>query len=317
MEVGITAVVIAGDRKYSKNVLGQNKALLDLDGRPILFHVLSALDEAEQIDNIYLVGPKARIENHLNEWDLKTPLTIMEQKENALENAWGAFIRSLPGVTDDTSEQVLEKKHRDHPILVVTADIPLLVGAEIDHFISNADLSKYDMIMGGATEEVMKKFYPTDTTPGLRLAYFYMKEFLIRQSNIFLVRPFQVKNLKYIQLMYAMRYQKQMTQALKLAWTLIKLTRGSLFILFDFLVLQLNMHLARLGLMPIVGLTRRLTNLNRLCRHTGRILGTRFIVIENPLGGAALDTDNDQDYRAMQQMFKIWKAEQRKLGQDL
>jgi CTP:molybdopterin cytidylyltransferase MocA len=315
--VGITAVVLAGDRKFSKNVLGQNKALLDLEGRPILFHVLSALDEAKEIDAIYVVGPKALIEDRLDAWDRETPLTIMEQKENALQNAMSAFIRSLPGDTDKIPEAVLEKKYADHPILVVTADIPLLTGAEVDHFISHADFEQYDMIMGGATEEVMKKFYPTETTPGIHLAYFHMKDVLFRQSNIFLVRPFQVKNLKYIHLMYAMRYQKQGTQALKLALTLLKLTRGSLIILFDFLVLQLTMHLARLGLTSLVSFTRRLTNLNRLCRHTSRILGTRLIVIENPLGGATLDTDNDDDYRAMQQMFKTWKAEQRRLGQDL
>jgi len=315
--VGITAVVIAGDRKHSKNILGQNKAFLDMDGKPILLHVLSALDEAKHIDNIYLVGPKARIEEHLNGWNFKTPLTVLEQKENALENAWSAFICSLPGYSAQTPAAVLEKKYPDHPVLIVTADIPLLIGAEIDHFISNADLEKYDMIMGGTTEKVLKKFYPTDSTPGIQLAYFHMEEFLIRQSNIFLIKPFQVKNLKYILLMYSMRYQTQTMQALKLAWTLIKLTRGSLIILFDFLALQINMHLTRLNMASVVQRTRKLTNLDRLCRHAGRILGTRLIVIENPLGGAALDTDNDQDYQTMHQMFKTWKAEQKRLGEKL
>jgi GTP:adenosylcobinamide-phosphate guanylyltransferase len=315
--VVITAVLLAGDSGAIKNVLGQNKAFLYINDKLILFYVLKALDEAKQIDKIFLVGPKTRIEKHINKWDVKTSLTVIDQKSNVYENTMSAFLQSLPGYSDQKSEEELEKVHPDQPILIVAADIPILVGAEIDHFITHADLQNYDTILGITTESVMKKFYPTDTTPGIQMTCFHMKEFLFRQSNIMLLKPFQLKNRKYLQLMYDMRYQKKISLALKLAWTLLKLTKGSLAILYDFFALHLNMRLT--GVIPasLMRLTRGMTNRSRLCRNISMLLDTRFCVLENPLGGAALDTDNEQDYRAMQEMFDTWKKEQQQLGEDI
>ena len=149
------------------------------------------------------------------------------------------------------------------------------------------------------------------------MTFFHLKEFSIRQSNIILVKPFRVKNKEYFRLMYAMRHQKNFLQMVKLGWTLMRLPEGSLKIMGDYFLLHLNMAISLAGLHLLLNRTRKLISIERISRHISALLGASFCVLENHLGGAALDTDNDRDYHAMSHMFNIWKAEQMRLGKKL
>ena len=155
--VNITAVVLAGDQEASKNILGKNKAFLEMSGKPILYHVLAALDEARHINRMILVGPKARIVALLKNWNFKKPVTVIEQKINVYENAWSGFLNSLPDYSEKIPEKEYEKRYPDQPALFVAADIPMIVGPEIDQFISTADLANYDVILGMTQENRMKR----------------------------------------------------------------------------------------------------------------------------------------------------------------
>ena len=312
--MSIAAIVLAGDREASKNILGRNKAFLELSGKPIFFYVLAALEEARQVDRIILVGPKYEIEEHLKHWHFKTPIVVIEQRENVYENAWNGFLHSLPGYADSASENLYEQQNPDHSALFVSADIPVVVGLEIDQFISAADMKNFDVVMGVTRNTLMKRYLPTRNRPGIRMTFFHLKEFSVRQSNIILAKPFQIKNRAYFRLMYAMRHQRNFLQMVKLGWTLIQLPESTPKILLDYLLLHLNMVASIAGFHSLLAQTRRLVSIKRICKHISALLGTRFCVLENQLGGALLDIDNERDYRAMAKMFNIWKSEQRRLG---
>ncbi|MBI3584456.1 MAG: nucleotidyltransferase family protein [Nitrospinae bacterium] len=119
-------ILLAGDRKASKTVFGMNKSLIELNGIPLFMHVLSALQDVDYIGNIYVVGPKSKIEEllkkHTNppsfppltsplsppseggegevikggEGGFKKNVIAVEQKANLYENIWHTFLATLP-----------------------------------------------------------------------------------------------------------------------------------------------------------------------------------------------------------------------------
>ena len=61
----VDTIVLAGDKSASRSVLGKNKLFLEIDKIPLLVYVLNALENVEQIGNIYIIGPKTAIEDLL------------------------------------------------------------------------------------------------------------------------------------------------------------------------------------------------------------------------------------------------------------
>ena len=57
----LDAVVLAGDRGAYKPVGGENKALLQVEGIPVIAHVISALQRCRYVTRIFVVGPRERI----------------------------------------------------------------------------------------------------------------------------------------------------------------------------------------------------------------------------------------------------------------
>lgn len=315
--MNITAIVLCGDREATKNIQGQNKAFLKIEQYPVVHHVLMALDEARYVNRVIVVGPEFKIKKYASDWTFSTPITILDQRANVYENSWYAFLHSLPEDYSKLSLSQIERRYRNHSVLIVAADIPLLVGAEVDHFIDSIQKKEHDVIFGYSSEDTLKQFYPTRTRPGIRLMYFYLNEALIRHSNIMIVKPFCIKNRDYIRRMYTMRHQQKIMQVIKLMFNLIKIPERSIHILFHYLILQLSMNSSRLGLTCLLPYTRRAVNMDRICAHISLLLDARCCLVENPLGGAALDMDNVSDYIVMRQMFRVWKANQRCLAQKL
>ena len=75
----------------------------------------------------------------------------------------------------------------------------------------------------------MRGFYPTAPgAPGIRMAYFNLREGRFRQSNLHLIRPARIGNRHYIDEMYEHRHQREFGQILALAWRLLRSERGGL-----------------------------------------------------------------------------------------
>ena len=70
-------------------IQGQNKAFLEIAGRPLVREVVDALLAAETVGDVYVVGPMERLDTALG--DLSAHVTRVEQRGKMIANAWAAI----------------------------------------------------------------------------------------------------------------------------------------------------------------------------------------------------------------------------------
>ena len=145
------ALVLAGDRGATDPLLAQSeaccKAMIEIDGTPMVLRVLAALDAAESIDGRMLSGPKP--------------------EQLAIEPGVGRLVESgeidwcEPRTTPSTSaSHAMEQLDRDTPILITTADHPLLSAQIIDHFCRESGASDADLTVGLAPHSQVQQAFP-------------------------------------------------------------------------------------------------------------------------------------------------------------
>jgi len=305
------AIVVAGDREGSYTIYGENKAFLELEGFPMIFYVIEALKEARTINNIYLIGPKDKLEDVSKKYSIFSKVKILEQRKNLLENAWYAFLHTLPNYREDNPlDDYLNSSLIEKAVLVLPGDIPLVTSSEIDQFLNQCDTSRFDYFLGMTPEESFRYFYPTEDLPGIKMVYFYVKENVYRHNNLHLVKPFLIflSDAKaYIQRLYEYRYQRRLKNVIGVAKELIRMRKFFYKSLFYYGIMQLSMNLSRVGLEKLTYITRQFCPLISMEKCISELLGARFTIVETKFGGAALDIDNERDYENMKFMFSRWK----------
>lgn len=194
-------------------------------------------------------------------------------------------------------------------ILALSGDSPLVTPGEIDGFIAGADMGKYDYVVGLTPAAVLAKFRPSGSKPGVSMSSFHLREGLFRISNLHLARPFAFKNRDAVLKMYEMRYQRNFSNVLRFARSLLATPgwRGHIWL---YLALQMCLTLSRMGLAGMADVLRRLIPADKAISAISQITGARAGVVITTHGGAALDIDNESDYRAMTQMFDQWRSQQ-------
>ena len=94
--MAIPAVVTAGDRGAAKAVYGESKVFLEIDGRPLVAHVVAVLQRVPEVSEVWVIGDAERLRAVFERADVRReiakPLHILEQGRNLYENAW----QSLP-----------------------------------------------------------------------------------------------------------------------------------------------------------------------------------------------------------------------------
>ena len=197
-------VLVAGEEKSSYKVYHQNKAFLTLQGKCVILYVIQALQQVKSIGDIYIVGLKDKLDQvlHSSRIDREFPkrIHVVEQKANLYENVWQTFLQS------QQVEDVNKDSHRDKAVLVVPCDAPLITPHEVEYFISNADMNRYDHVLGLVSREKLRHFYPQEGKPGIKMAYLHINEDSFRINNLHLVKPLRIENREYIQKMYQYRY---------------------------------------------------------------------------------------------------------------
>jgi CTP:molybdopterin cytidylyltransferase MocA len=313
------AIVLAGDRKASRKVKGRNKALLQLEGRTILGYVLDGLLDAKYVKDIYIVGPKKKIEKAIAPVRSAHPgrkLIVLEQWDNLIENAWNGFLHTIPGYKDGMDPSLFRgTPHFDKAVIGLSGDIPLLTGYEVDEFIENTNLKKYDY-QPGITEDVSLKYYYPDgekNKKGIKHAYFHFREGRFRQNNLHFGRLFRVANKIYIEKMYEFRHQREWRDIVELAIEILRTEKGSYKSFYYYLVLQLCMTLTNSGFGSLADVLRKRAPLVRVEGVIGNILGTRVRSVVTTYGGAALDIDSDEEFLAIRENYHEWMAYQEDL----
>jgi GTP:adenosylcobinamide-phosphate guanylyltransferase len=319
------AVVLAGDRKASRKVKGKNKSLLMVNNRAVICYIVEALAGARYINDIYVVGPKDRIDAALAAGSVAVPskrVVVLEQWDNLIENTWNGFLSTIPGHEPSTDpESYRGTPHWDKVILALSGDIPLLTPHEIDEMIGKADLVHYDYVPGITSSESLSYYYPrkrkkgSKKKRGIKHAYFHFIEGLYRQNNMHLGRPFALANKSYIEKMYEFRHQREWNDIVKLVFEILRTEKGSWKSLYYFLILQSCMILSGTGFLSIADRLRRLVSLHRQVEPTvGLILGTRVRTVETTYGGAALDIDSDYEFETIKANFAEWMDHQERLS---
>jgi len=170
------ALILAGTKKKGPLEIAEkvdNKALIILDGMPMINYVVDALHNSENIDQILVVGPKKELHQYIG----KKVKEILNPGDSILENM----------------EIGLNYFSSDDNLLLLTSDIPLITSEAIDEFLRICTKRKASIGYPVITKEnIIKKYPETERT------YIKMKEGVFCGGNIVFFKPdvfFQNKKL--------------------------------------------------------------------------------------------------------------------------
>jgi len=157
------AVILAGGNQ-GKSTFGNNKALCDFKGLPMIQYVINALRESGYIDKIMVIGDRGKLQQIIgDDADL-----LIQEEESMIDNLLVA-----------TSYFANEEK-----ILVSTCDIPLLKGTMIADFIEAGLRENKELIYPIVERNVCEGAFPD-----VRRTFVTLKEGAFTGGNLVLIDP--------------------------------------------------------------------------------------------------------------------------------
>ncbi len=160
------AVVLAGtaeENELTEQAGVKNKSFINLGGETVLGYVLRALQQAEEVVDICVVGPAEDLK-FLQE---KYSFRIVKERGTIAENIYAAY------------EEGIASEY----FLLVTGDIPLLSPEALEDFLQQCDPYDLDFYYSVVPKEVVEGSYP-----GVKRTYISLREGTFTGGNIFLVR---------------------------------------------------------------------------------------------------------------------------------
>jgi len=301
----MSAVVLAGEREGSIPVMGRNKALLTFRGRPLVAWVAEALDRAQRIDSITIVGPRAELAAEMSPFSFSKPVQFVDQGSNIFENMWQGARAARGGGEEDFPD--------DWPVLELTCDVPLLKSREVDHFVATAPLDRADLVFGVTRRELLAPYEPGNGQPGIKFNYICLNDYALRHANLFCFRPARLAFLMqvYVPLVYRLRYQRRLGnvwEACKAACRLSLTVRA----LYAFWRFQAASYCYNHDLPRLCRLLRWRLELGWAEEVAGAAIQTRFAVHETIGPGTTLDVDDDPSYHTFLAMYDRWEELQRR-----
>jgi len=147
----LSVIVLAGDRTKADALIeasdGDCKAMIDIDGLPMVRRVLNALRAAQLVNSITLSGPEAS-ETAKDE--------VLTQWIDSGEVGW-----LEPSASPSISAfSVMQTIPPDEPILLTTADHPLLTQEIVDAFGRQSLADDVDVAVGLAPHALVTEAYP-------------------------------------------------------------------------------------------------------------------------------------------------------------
>ena len=147
----MSAIVLAGDRTKEDSLIDHSeadcKALIDIDGEPMVRRVISALQNSKVVDKILLSGPQ--------EHELATDPLLSEWVES------GEILWNAPEATPSTSAySAMQSLPHSEPVLLTTADHPLLTPEIVDAFGRQSLADDIDVAVGLAPHALVQEAYP-------------------------------------------------------------------------------------------------------------------------------------------------------------
>lgn len=295
--------MLAGTHEDPRRLIhGANKAFLEIAGRPLVRHVVDALEAASEVDQIFVVGPQPLLEIALTE----CPNThCVPQEGRMLSNSWAA-IRAVEAYR----AEVPETQRNQRPILMTSSDLPLVSAQALDDFIrrcARSDQQANDevaMLVGVAEEAGLKPFYGDAAQPGIYRPLVQLRNGRMRLANIYVARPRVLSHSEFLQTSFNLRKAKDWRNVIKLVFSLFR-QHGGWSAAWMTLRLQLTAMLAE-GRMY-----RWLRSGNTMARvesGVSSVLGGPVKVVVTPFGGLSLDVDDEEDFRLLSANYQEWMA---------
>ncbi len=311
----IPAVVMAGDRGAAKAVAGQSKPYLELAGRSLVAHAVAVLQNVPEISEVWAVGDAKRLEGALSRVSsvLTKPLRIVPQFRNLYENAWLTYRRAQPGAGPEGRDPSEAEARR--PFLYMSADIPFATPQEIRAFISRSREASCDYALGLSEASALRSF--GDDEPAFQTAYFNLREGRFRQNNLHLVKPARIGRRQLIGEMYRHRYQRELGNALALAWQTFRREGGGAPVLYYYALMHVAGWFDRRGMRRAADRLRRGVSLPKVESCISSLLGTEFRFVVTDMGGCALDIDNAAQWDAARSRYEIWLERQKRSAENL
>jgi len=137
------AVILAGGKDTSSLANSyklNNKSLLMINDIPMIEYVVDALNRAQEVQNIVVVGPKLDL------------TTLIEKKVNKILDSTDSIIENI--------KIGIDYINHDHKIILLTSDIPLITGEMIDDFIRKCREHEAFLFYPFIPKEIILKKYP-------------------------------------------------------------------------------------------------------------------------------------------------------------
>jgi GTP:adenosylcobinamide-phosphate guanylyltransferase len=299
----LDTVVLAGTHEDPRRLVnGRNKAFLDIAGRPLVRHVVDALEAAQEVDQIFVVGPEQELREALQGC---SNTHCVQQEGRMLSNSWAA-IRAI-----EASRSALPPEQlRQRPILMLSSDLPLISAAAVDDFISRCALADQAaggavaMLVGVAEEAGLKPFYGSTQAPGISRPLVQLRDGRMRLANIYVARPREVGHSDFLQTSFNLRKAKDWRNVLKLVFSLFR-QHGGWSAARMTCRLQLTAMLAA-GEGRWYRKLRAGNTMDRVESGVSGVLGGPVKVVVTPYGGLSLDVDDEEDFRLLSAYYQPW-----------
>nr|WP_277876918.1 nucleotidyltransferase family protein [Acetobacter conturbans] len=188
----MTALVLAGSRQGAADPMAvaaglTHKALIPIAGKPMISHVLDTLRATPAVGRIIVC-----IENPA-----------------VLSGILPADVETMPAAQGPSASVLAALRAHGTPLLVTTADNPLLRPAWVDAFLDGAGTA--DVAVGVATEEAIRRDVPNTARTFIRLS-----DLSFSGCNLFLFRtPVSIRVAEFWQ-----RIEKERKRPLRMGWLL-------------------------------------------------------------------------------------------------
>jgi len=148
---------------------GGYKAMLEIAGKPMVTWVVNALTCAQNVGRIVVVGLPPATDLGSNR-----PLTILPDNHTLIANIRAA------------AEELLQQEKSDRPILILSADNPVITPEMVDWLIEQAQAAGQDFFYSAVERSLIEKKYPD-----AQLSFAHFKNVEICSSDAMLVRSIQ------------------------------------------------------------------------------------------------------------------------------
>jgi GTP:adenosylcobinamide-phosphate guanylyltransferase len=155
----VDAIVTAGGKPAPGDPLysctqGRHKALLDINGKPMIQWVFDTLDKSQSIDKLFVVGL-----NQLDGLHCDKPIVLLDDRGDMVDN-----IRA-------GAEKALEANPKATHVLVVSSDIPAITPEVVDWLVAAVQAADYGLYYNVVERSTMEGKFPTS-----RRTYVHLKE---------------------------------------------------------------------------------------------------------------------------------------------